>query len=341
VFAFVQAKRQTRRVDILGRVAARLPSRTKGQVRADVPESDGSRNCEAQGGNHCHPEVFNGAPAKTNLANCEVLPRTVQREKVFEISVPQTPSAGGRPSLPTLLSATGVAASYKFQMERQDAVDLVECLDVCPMDAVTCAQVCDRAAAVGARQRGLPFYVPFRQAPLQDWATLFPGSPSGSNWQAYDAPNASFAPWVRATVPWSSEWNLAAPPLSATAVQTSSAQCHRMCDAQSEEMQLSVAQGLGPLPGVYTGWWQAPWSQLYAPPLLAPEAVELSQRLAFGEYLEDAMGPTSSLDARLPPWQLSPPVGLDSFRANHIPIHGQPVAFRQALPTPLPADLRG
>jgi hypothetical protein len=225
-------------------------------------------------------------------------------------------------------------------MQRLDALDTLECLEVCPMDDITCAQVCDRAAAVGARRRGLPFYVPFKQEPLQDWATLFPGSPQGANWRAFDAPNASFAPWLKASVPWESEWNLSAPPLSATAVQEHGAQCHRMCDSQAAAAQVSAAQGLGALPGVYTGWWQAPWSQLYAPPLLPPEGAELTAKLKFGEYLQEAMSPDSPLDARLPPWQLSPPLGPSSFRANHIPVHGQPVSFRQALPTPLPADLR-
>ena len=226
-------------------------------------------------------------------------------------------------------------------MDRQDTVDTVECLEVCPLDTVTCAQICDRAAAVGAQQRGLPFYVPFKQAPLEDWTTLFPGSPGGANWRAFDAPNASFAPWVRATAPWDSQWNLSAPPLSPTAIQQSNAQCHRMCDAQAAEVDLSAQQGLGPLPGVYTGWWQAPWSQLYAPPLLPREGETMATKMPFGNYLEEAMGPTSAIDAQIPPWQLSPPFGADSFRANHIPIHGQPVAFRQALPTPFPADMRG
>ncbi len=98
-----------------------------------------------------------------------------------------------------------------------------------------------RAAAVGARRRGLPFYVPFKQEPLQDWATLFPGSPQGANWRAFDAPNASFAPWLKASVPWESEWNLSAPPLSATAVQEHGAQCHRMCDSQAAAAQVSAA----------------------------------------------------------------------------------------------------
>ena len=225
-------------------------------------------------------------------------------------------------------------------MERLDRVDLAECVKVCPLDAVTCAQVCDRAAAVGARQRGLPFYVPFKQAPQEDWATLYPGSSSGTNWPAHDAPDAAFAPWIRAAVPWNREWNLSAPPLNPTGIQQSNAQCHRMCDAQEAEMDTALVQGLGPLPGVYTGWWQAPWSQLYAPPLLEPEASELSKRETFDRFLANAMGPEAGQGAQRPSWQLSPPFGSNSFRANHIPLHGQPVAFQQSLPTPLPADLR-
>ena len=212
-------------------------------------------------------------------------------------------------------------------------MDVHECLQVCPLDSVACAKVCNRAAAVGARQRGLPFYVPFRQGPFEDWTTLFPSSPSGSNWQAFDAPNAAFAPWLKATVPWNSEWNLSSPPLSATSIQHSNAQCHRACDAQAALSDESMEQGLGPLPGVYTGWNR---DRYYDGGIKIRE----TQATPFGEYLEFSMGPTASAwEAQLPPWQLSSPQGANSYRANHIPIHGQPVNYRQALPVPLPAAL--
>ena len=218
-------------------------------------------------------------------------------------------------------------------MERQDITDVNECLEVCPLDSVACAQVCNRAAAVGARQRGLPFYVPFRQSPLEDWTTLFPGSPAGSNWQAFNAPNAAFAPWIKATVPWNSEWNLSAPPLSATSIQSSNAQCHRMCDAQATLTEESMEQGLGPLPGVYTGWDRNPYDD---------GGVRFLDKRAtpFGEYMEYSMGPTaSSINPQIQPWPLNGPLGGNSFRANNIPIHGQPVNYRQSLPIPLPARL--
>ena len=221
-----------------------------------------------------------------------------------------------------------------------EAADVAECLDVCPLHAAVCAQVCSRAAAVGARQRGLPFYVPFRQAPLEDWATLFPGSPAGSNWQASDAPTAAFAPWIKASVPWQPQWNLAAPPLSATMADESKARCHQACEARSARIAQSSAHGLGPLPGVYTGWGQAPWTQLYEPPLLDPEIEDIARQAAFDQYLQDAMSPAAALDARAEPWELNP-VGASSFRAEHIAINGQPVAFQQALPVAFAADLRG
>lgn len=218
-------------------------------------------------------------------------------------------------------------------MERQDTTDVNECLRVCPLDSVACAKVCDRAAAVGARQRGLPFYVPFRQSPLEDWTTLFPCSPAGSNWQAFDAPNAAYAPWIKPTVPWDLEWNLSSPPLSATSIQYSNAQCHRACDAQATLREDSMEQGLGPLPGVYTGWNRNPYYE-------GGVSFLNQQASPFGEFLEYAMGPTASwFAAQLPPWQLSGTQGANSFRANHIPIHGQPVNYRQSLPNPLPARL--
>ena len=71
-------------------------------------------------------------------------------------------------------------------MQRERDLDAAHCLAVCPLPPALCAQVCERSAAVGARQRGVPFYVPFKQAPLQDWATLFPGAPAGANWRAFD-----------------------------------------------------------------------------------------------------------------------------------------------------------
>lgn len=228
-------------------------------------------------------------------------------------------------------------------MRRLDTLDMLECLDACPMDNITCAQVCDRATAVGARRRGLPFYVPFRQEPLQDLATPFPGSPQGINWKAFDASNTSFAPWIRASVPLEAGWSLSATPLCTPAEQAEQerrAECHRMCDVQSPGTQHSATPGLGPLPGVYMGWWQAPPSQLYVPPLLPPREEELVARVGFGKCPQQVMSPDSAPDARLLSWQLSPPAEASSFRANHIPVHGQPVAYRQAVPTPLPSDLR-
>lgn len=227
-------------------------------------------------------------------------------------------------------------------MDLTDQQDLVECLAVCPLQERSCLQVCSRAAEVGARQRGLPFYVPFRQAPLQDWDTLFPGSPGGLNWAAFDGPEASFAPWIRASVPWQSEWALSGPPLSPTMLREGASACHARCEEMASAEALSIQEGLGPLPGVYTGWWQQPWSQLYAPPVRpAPVGDPGALRaVAFGEYLQAAMGPTSALSARAPAWELETPLGAASFRAEHIPVNGQPVAFSQSLPTPLPADLR-
>lgn len=218
-------------------------------------------------------------------------------------------------------------------MDTQDLVDVSECLDVCPLDPVACAHVCDRAAAVGARQRGLPFYVPFRQNPLADWTTLFSSTPAGSNWHAFDTPNAAFAPWIKATVPWDSEWNLSAPPLSATMIQSRNSECHVACDRQSKIKEESLAQGLGPLPGVYTGWNSVPsysYSVMDVPDRVVP----------FGQFLESSMGP-GGIAANMPSsqWELNSPLGAHSFRANHIPIHGQPVMYRQSLPIPLPARL--
>jgi hypothetical protein len=209
------------------------------------------------------------------------------------------------------------------RMDRQDALDTAECLEVCPLDPVSCARVCERATAVRAQQRGMPFYVPFKQAPLEDWA---PDSPGGANWEPYDAPDASFAPGARAAAPWG-RWNLPAPPLSRAAVQRSNAQCHRRCDAQAAEVNFPVQQGESPC-------------QLYAPPLLSRGAQPLATRVACGECLAAATGPSSVTDAQVP-WQLSPSLRGDSFRANHIPIRGQPVAFWQALPSPLPTGLCG
>ena len=206
-------------------------------------------------------------------------------------------------------------------------------MSVCPLDSVACAQICDRAAAVGARQRGLPFYVPFRQSKLENWTTLFPGSPAGSNWQAFDSPDAAFAPWIKATVPWNSEWNLSSPPLSATTIQTSNSDCHLQCDAQTRLNEESLQQGLGPLPGVYVGWNRDPYYNG------GTQLLDI-QRTPIGEFLDYSMGPTAStFNADMSPWQLRAPLGPESYRANHIPIHGQPVNFRQSLPVPLPARL--
>ena len=226
-------------------------------------------------------------------------------------------------------------------MDLTDQQDLLECLEVCPLPERACLQVCARAAEVGARERGLPFYVPFRQAPLQDWETLFPGSPGGVNWAAFDGPDAAFAPWVRASVPWEAEWGLSGPPLSPTMLSESASVCHQHCDDLAASSALALQEGLGPLPGVYTGWWQQPWSQLYAPPVRPSVATtEAARAVSFGEYLQASMGPTSALSAAAPAWELQAPLGAASFRAEHIPINGQPVAFTQSLPTPLPADLR-
>ena len=186
-------------------------------------------------------------------------------------------------------------------MDGDGARAVVECLDVCPLDDVVCAQICSRAAAVGARGRGMPFYVPFRQAPLEDWSTLFTGSPATSNWQAPNSPNASFASWVNV---WRPDYN-SEPLLSAVVDVDSAVQCHRACEAQSAHF---AEWGLEPLSGVYAG------------------------------VVERALGPRLYLPAT--DWEVNP-LMMGSFRATHIPIKGQPVAFQEAPPDEYAADLRG
>ena len=89
-----------------------------------------------------------------------------------------------------------------------------------------------------------------------------------------------------------------------------------------------MVQGLGPLPGVFTGWG--------SDQRIDARFREI-ERVPFGAFLDSAMGPNSALDEQAVPWQLDKPLGAQSFRASHIPIHGQPVDFNQALPVPLPA----
>jgi hypothetical protein len=196
--------------------------------------------------------------------------------------------------------------------------DVAECLLICPGPPGDCAKMCQRAAAVGARQRGLPFYVPFRQAPLEDWATLSPdGAPANSSWRAFDVPpDEAFAPWTRATNPWSSEWR--APPLAllepgprptwpapvvagAATALGGVAQCHRACEARGAVAWRTERDSTGAPGPAPPRWWQAPW----APPLVSPVP---------------AAPPTL-------PWSLNSPFGPRSFLANHIPLHGQSVAF--------------
>ena len=67
-------------------------------------------------------------------------------------------------------------------MEIEQTLDRVRCLQVCPYEDLRCAQICDRAASVGARHRGLPFYVPFNQAHCSSqWLpAVLPGDTPGA-----------------------------------------------------------------------------------------------------------------------------------------------------------------
>ena len=202
-----------------------------------------------------------------------------------------------------------IAGSFSPRnMDGGDALGVVECLRVCPLDDAVCAHICNRAAAVGARRRGMPLYVPFRQAPVQDWATLLP------NWRAPESPPASFAPWIKA----GALWGLAEP--DRRVEDESSVQCHRACEAQ--QLAQSAQWGLGPL--VSTGGAKrAP-----AGPSDAALVVDADDIFtAIQRYLEDAAEPSA------------PDSDPGSFRATHIPINGQPVAFRQPLPAPYAPDL--
>ena len=174
-------------------------------------------------------------------------------------------------------------------MDGEDATGVAECLRVCPLDDVVCAQVCARAAAVGARRRGTPLYVPFRQDPTQDWAGLLP------YWQR---PEASLAEPLR------------------RAEDEASARCHRACEAKRPARP--AQWGHGPL--ACTG------AAGSSDALVAAEADDIFSVIR--RYLEDAAEPGAT-DSK----------NADGFRAAHIPINGQPVAFRQAPPVPYAPDL--